>query len=165
MLRKWTMDNKLDLMDKLIQEHFVFEQTISRVADLAEDLSLLAEIKDFSSDFTPHQYNFVNRRRVDLRQHIVNLQGRIEKHYRLEDKVFQPVLGDQVNQALKTQQKALLKKLSEADELFLNLSPAGILLNGPYLQQKINTLHQHICHLNTWEGSLLELVGIYSRPN
>jgi hypothetical protein len=59
----------------------------------------------------------------------------------------------------------LLRKLSEIDELLLSLSPAGILFNGQYVQQKIEKLQQTIGRHIDWEGRLMELIEFYSCGN
>lgn len=155
------MPENLTLINRLIQDHEVISNTMDQITDLSEDLAVLENIKDISEDFTPYQYNFLNDRRINLRQNILHFKDGLEIHYNLEEKVLQPLLGDSVKQCLEEQHGQMLQRLRETDELLLNLSPIGIFFNGSYLKQKIAILGQSISTLNSMESSLLEIVGIY----
>jgi hypothetical protein len=159
--REGGMPETLTMINKLIQEHAVIHSNINHITDLSEDLAILEEVKDKSEEFTPYQYSFLNNRRLDLRQSIAHFKDGLEHHYQQEEKLLKPLLGDPVKKCLEEQHGRMLQDLKETDELLLNLSPVGLLFNGNYLKQKINVLGRTVNTLNSMEGSLLEIIGIY----
>jgi hypothetical protein len=149
------------VINNLIQEHAGISSQMARIADLSEDIAILASIQDKSQEFTPYQYSFLNHRRINLRRSLTHFKANLKHHYQQEEKALQPLVGDPIKQYLEQQHSWMLQKLTETEELLLNLSPVGILFNGPYLKQKIDTLCQTINTLSSMEGKLLEIVEIY----
>jgi hypothetical protein len=157
-----TIPNTMYLIQQLMHEHEIIRRKIDRIADLSEDLEILAKIKDKTRDLTIYQYGFLNDRRISLRQNLSQFTRRLRIHYTLEEKVLRPFLGNPARQILDQQHRGIMERLTELTELLLNLSPVGLLFNGSYFKYKFFTFSRTIGSLNSLENSLLEIARMYN---
>jgi hypothetical protein len=156
------MFNEGNILSKLLRNHELIRENIHRVSDLAEDFIIFSRVQNKSLELSSYQSKLINERRITLRQTIGTLKDGLLKHYEGVEKVMQSALGDALLKVVLIKHREMLSNLTEIDGLLLNLSPTGILLNGPRLKQKIESLCQAIDSHSEVEDSLLELIGIYS---
>ncbi len=146
--------------DKLIQERQVIQANTSRIEDLSQDLINLADLQDNTRDITPYQANFVNEKRINLRNNIVDLKEGLQLHYNLGEDVLQPLISALLFQTLVIRHIEILKKLSDMDSMILNLSPQGMLFNSAHLKRIICDIILVLQDLCCQESSLLAFFGI-----
>lgn len=154
------MARDVNTFHKLIQERQVIQANASRIEDLSQDLVNLANLQEASLDITPCQSNFVNEKRINLRNNIVNLKKGLQIHYDLGEMVLLPLVSFSLLQMLVVKHRAVLRKLSDLDVVILNLSPLGILFNSVYIKYEISAIFLVLHDLNCQENSPLAFSGI-----
>jgi hypothetical protein len=156
------MFNTKNRLSKLIRNDELIRENTNRVSDLSEDFVIFFGVQNKSLELSPYQAKLIDERRISLRQTIGVLRDCLCDHYGTVEKVMQSALGDSLMKVVLITHREMLNKLVEIDGLLLNLTPAGILLNGPHLKQKIEALCHAIDSHSEVDDSLLELIEIYS---
>jgi hypothetical protein len=62
-----------NLFNKLIRELQAIRVNTSRINILSQGMVDLANLQEYSQHITPYQTNFVNEKRINLRNNIINL--------------------------------------------------------------------------------------------
>jgi len=146
--------------NRLLQARLVIQANTSRIKDLSQDLVNLAKLQETSQNITPYQSNLVNEKRINLRNHIVNLEEGLRIHYHLAEEVLEPLISTVLLQTLAIKHREIVEKLSNVHMVILNLSPLGMLYNSSYLKGEIRAITLIIQDLSCQESSLLSFSGI-----
>lgn len=154
--------DKINNYNQLIQEREVIRENVSQISKLSDEFTNLADLRNVSSDLdlTSYQINILSEKRINLRNHIVNLKDGLQVHFGLGEEIMRPLIGLLLLETLLIQHGQIIKKLSDIDAVILNLSPMGILFNSIYLKHEIDDICLVIYKINCQESSLLAFSGI-----
>jgi hypothetical protein len=150
------------MFKKLNQERKVIRANTSRIEDLSQDLTNLANLQGSSQDITLYQSNLVNEKRINLRNNIINFKEGLEIHYTMEEEALLPLISVLCLKSLINKHIEIITTLSDINIVILNLNPVGMLVNSDYLKEKISAVFVVLRNLNCQENSLLAYSGIGS---
>ena len=152
----------LTTIEKIMQEHEVIQAQIKMLSSSVDNLLVLTNLQT-GMEFSSYQMNFLSEKRVNIKRAVISLIEGLKHHNISEEEVMQPLIGEPLFLFLKKCHQDSLGRLAEIDWILLNVSPQGILFNGSYLKEKIDTLCQTLSTHCVEEDSILEMLTKLSK--
>jgi len=141
------MADNLAIINRAIEEHHNIRGHIKLVGDSISDLEALFGLQKARPDWILSSPEALPERQGRLLQTISSLDEGLKNHFSFEEKLFPPLFGELLMQALILEHRGIKKQIDEAKSLVANTSLEGLsqkelLSKKAQIQQKIEGILQ-----------------------
>ena len=141
------MADNLAIINRAIEEHHNIRGHIKLVGDSISDLEALFGLQKARPDWILSSPEALPERQGRLLQTISSLDEGLKNHFSFEEKLFPPLFGELLMQALILEHRGIKKQIDEAESLVANtklegLSQKELLSKKAQIQQNVEGILQ-----------------------
>jgi Hemerythrin HHE cation binding domain len=157
------MADNLAIVNRAIEEHHTIRGHMKLVGDSISDLEALFSLQKARPDWILSSPEALSEKQVKLRQTMSSLDEGLKNHFSFEERLFPPLFGELLMQALILEHKGMKKQLDEAESLVANtklegLSQKELLSKKAQIQQKIEGILQLVEEHAVREETILKML-------
>jgi hypothetical protein len=114
------MADNLAIVNRAIEEHHTIRGNIKLVGDSISDLEALFSLQKARPDWILSSPEALSEKQVKLQQTISALGEGLKNHFGFEERLFPPLFGDLLMQALILEHRGIKKQIDEAESFVAN---------------------------------------------
>lgn len=150
------MQDTLNIIDNLIQEHEAIKGHMKSVSALTEDWRGMEW--DASTDLNHEQLQALNGKCFNLKQTMDYLDEGLKNHWTHEDNVLAELIGNPLMKSIKIEHDEIKKQVREINLIIDKCTPREFLANRAYLMHIISYLGESIREHEIKEDTILQLL-------
>jgi hemerythrin len=157
------MADNLAIVNRAIEEHHNIRGHMKLVGDSISDLEALFSLQKARPDWILSSPEALLEKQAKLQQTISTLDEGLKNHFSFEERLFPPLFGDLLMQALILEHRGIKKQIDEAKSLIANtklegLSQKELLSRKAQIQQKIEGILQVVEEHAGREETILKML-------
>ncbi len=157
------MADNLAIVNRAIEEHHNIRGHTKLVGDSISDLEALFSLQKARPDWILSSQESLSEKQAKLQQTISALGEGLKNHFGFEEKLFPPLFGDLLMQALVLEHRAIKKEIDEAESFIANtklqgLSQKELLSMKARIQQRIEDILQLVEGHASREETILKML-------
>lgn len=157
------MEDKLTIVNRIIEWHQTIRGHIKLVGDSVTDQEALADLEKERADFIPGRFEILSKKQKKLQQTMSFLEEGLKNHFDFEEKALPPLLGELLTQALVLEHQEIKNEIAEVKSMTVSaklegLSREELLSKESRIQQAVNGICQLVDEHATREEAILEML-------
>jgi hemerythrin len=157
------MADNLAIVNRAIEEHHNIRGHLKLVGDSISDLEALFSLQKARPDWILSSPEALLEKQAKLQQTISTLDEGLKNHFSFEERLFPPLFGELLMQALILEHRGIKKQIDEAKSLIANtklegLSQKELLSRKAQIQQKIEGILQVVEEHAGREETILKML-------
>ncbi len=157
------MADNLAIVNRAIEEHHTIRRHVKLVGDSVSDLEALFSLQKARPDWILSSPETLSEKQVNLQQTISTLGDGLKNHFGFEERLFPPLFGELLMQALLLEHNGIKKQIDEAESFVANaklegLSRREVLAKKTQIQQRIEGILQLVEEHASREETILKML-------
>lgn len=157
------MADNLATVNRAIEEHHTIRAHVKLVGDSVSDLEALFSLQKARPDWILSSPEVLSEKKDKLLQTLSTLDEGLKNHFSFEDKLFPPLFGELLMQALKIEHRGIKKQMEEAKSLVAKAKLEGLgqkelLSKKAQIQQKVEGVLQSVEEHASREETILKML-------
>ena len=157
------MADNLKIVNRAIEEHHTIREHTKLVGDSVSDLEALFSLQKARPDWILSSTDALSEKQDKMRQTISALDEGLKNHFSFEEKLFPPLFGELLMQALVLEHHEIKKRIDETKSLLANtklegLSRGELLSQKAKIQQKVEDILQLVEEHAGREETILKML-------
>jgi hypothetical protein len=157
------MADNLAIVNRAIEEHHTIRGHVKLVGDSVSDLEALFSLQKARPDWILSSPEALSEKKNKLLQTLSTLDEGLKNHFSFEDKLFPPLFGELLMQALKIEHHGIKNQIEEAKSLVAKIKLEGLsqkelLSKKAQIQQKVEGILQSVEEHASKEETILKML-------
>jgi hypothetical protein len=157
------MADNLAIVNRAIEEHHAIRGHVKLVGDSVNDLEALFSLQKARPVWILSSPEALAEKKNRLQQTLSALDEGLKNHFNFEDKLFPPLFGELLMQALKIEHRGIKNQIEGAKSLVAKIKLEGLsqkelLSKKSQIQQKVEDILQSVEEHATKEETILKML-------